>query len=218
MIDEQRPWDRQPGEPNLWYSRFERLRLMGPTRTLLGCVNAERAERGGKRAKRVPGAWYRATERWHWTERVEAWDQAERDRLTAEQEAERERAALEWQERQRLIRQADYAVGQRLRDLAAKILDEGPKFISATRKRVSKGRPAKVDATGNLLDPGEPEQIVVTLALNADLAIKAVDAASKLERQAAEMAPVKQAVQLSGEDGGPLVIRVDYGDDKPEPA
>ncbi len=196
MSDEQRPWHRQPGEPNLWYSRFERLRLMGPTRSLLALYEQERAQRGATRRSGtgIPGSWRKAADTWQWLTRCEAWDQAER-----------ERAQAEWQERQHAIREADYAVGQRLRDLARLILDEGPKFISAKRRVVSKGRPAKVDAEGNLLDPGEPEQIVVTLALNADLAIKAVDAASKLERQAAEMARVKQAVEITGKDGAPLI-------------
>ena len=40
------PWEQQPGEPNLWYARFERYRLAGPSRSLLSNLNAERQQRG----------------------------------------------------------------------------------------------------------------------------------------------------------------------------
>jgi hypothetical protein len=75
------PWERQPGEPNLWFSRFERFRLTGPTRTLLGMVNAELVEQGRSRQLRVPGAWNRAFAKWRWRERAEAWDESERQKV-----------------------------------------------------------------------------------------------------------------------------------------
>jgi hypothetical protein len=71
-------WDRQPGEPNRWFSRFERYRLAGSNRSLLGTVNAEWAVTGRKKQTKVPGAWNRAFECWSWRERAEAWDELER--------------------------------------------------------------------------------------------------------------------------------------------
>jgi hypothetical protein len=77
------PWDRQPGEPNLWYSRFECYRLAGPSRSLLGTLNHERATKGLPKKARVPGAWNRALEHWRWRERAEAWDEQERRQAQA---------------------------------------------------------------------------------------------------------------------------------------
>ena len=74
------PWERQPGEPNRWYARFERYRLAGPSRSLLGTVSAEKAEQGQKIPNGIPGAWSRAAGQWRWRERAEAWDEQERRR------------------------------------------------------------------------------------------------------------------------------------------
>ena len=104
--------------------------------------------------------------------------------LQAVREAERQRIQAEWQERQRMIRERDYAQADALRELAQKILDEGPKFIRATRRLV-KGQ------------DGQPDREVITLALQGDLAVKAIEAASKLQRLAAEMPPPKQVVDAS---------------------
>jgi hypothetical protein len=76
-------WEQQPGERNRWYARFERFRLAGPGRSLLGAVNAERHE-GGKRSSRsVPQAWAKAARQWRWRERAEAWDAHERSQARA---------------------------------------------------------------------------------------------------------------------------------------
>jgi hypothetical protein len=67
-------WEQQPGEPARWYARFERFRLAGPSRSLLGAVNGER-QQGNKRPTRsVPQAWAKAAQQWRWRERAEAWD------------------------------------------------------------------------------------------------------------------------------------------------
>jgi hypothetical protein len=75
------PWERQLEEPNLWFTRFERYRLAGPNRSLLGTMNAERTEKSRKRQSRVSGAWNQAYERWRWRERAEAWDEQEQHRV-----------------------------------------------------------------------------------------------------------------------------------------
>ena len=72
------PWEQQPGEPNLWYARLERYRLAGPSRSLLGTLNAERQQRGANKGKSVPQAWARNAKRWRWRERAEAWDEHQR--------------------------------------------------------------------------------------------------------------------------------------------
>src|SRR5260370_28737928 len=46
-------WDRQPAEPNVWYTRFERYRLAGRSRSLLGTLNSEMLEKGLPRKTRI---------------------------------------------------------------------------------------------------------------------------------------------------------------------
>jgi hypothetical protein len=77
------PWERQPGEPNRWYARFERYRLAGPSRSLLGILNAERQLCEAKKGKSLPQAWARNAQRWRWRERAEAWDAHERRQARA---------------------------------------------------------------------------------------------------------------------------------------
>jgi hypothetical protein len=72
------PWEQQPGESNRWYARFERFRLAGPSRSLLGAVNSERQQDGKRSTRSVPQAWAKAAQQWRWRERAEAWDAHER--------------------------------------------------------------------------------------------------------------------------------------------
>jgi hypothetical protein len=68
------PWEQQPGEPNLWYARYERYRLAGPRRSLLALFNSERREHGAKKARSIPQSWAQKAKQWRWRERAEAWD------------------------------------------------------------------------------------------------------------------------------------------------
>jgi hypothetical protein len=146
------PWERLPGEPGRWYARFERFRLAGPNRSLLGAVNAERAEAGRGKQGRVPGAWNEAARRWRWRERAAAWDESERRRA-------REHHATEVRDmRQRHAQEAralQAKAAQRLRALRPEEL--GPAellryFVEAAKlERLAVGEP---DAAQ---DPGQPE-------------------------------------------------------------
>jgi hypothetical protein len=96
------PWDRQVGEPARWFHRFEKYRLAGPERTLLGVFHQEFAAKNGEtqsgekrekkckrpsRVQRMPGSWPTAASRWRWKERAEAWDaeQVRRDRAAIQE-------------------------------------------------------------------------------------------------------------------------------------
>src|SRR6516165_6938733 len=74
------PWDRQDGEPNLWFARFESYRLAGPGRSVAGTWMGEGARKGKRRQGGIPGAWSRAAARWRWKQRAEAWDEHERQK------------------------------------------------------------------------------------------------------------------------------------------
>ena len=88
MGDEAHPWDRQDREPNLWYQRFERFKLAGPTRSLLEIYNAERVAKSRGESPQAPGSWRDASKAWRWHERAEAWDKHLSDLASARVEAE----------------------------------------------------------------------------------------------------------------------------------
>lgn len=81
MISDERwdLWDRQEGEPSLWYGRFHAFLLKGSDRTLLGVYNEWRESRGRPRTKCPARTWRDACKRWEWRERAEAYDRHLRD-------------------------------------------------------------------------------------------------------------------------------------------
>ena len=130
--------------------------------------------------------------RFDWQSRVEAWDKA--------QDIEVQRR---WAERAQQIREADWLVGEALRGLAAQMLAQTPQFLKTTRRLV-KGQ------------NGASDREVITLALDQASLFKAVELASKLQRQSAELSDVHRLVH-SDPDGNPLklygVISPDDWDD-----
>jgi hypothetical protein len=86
-MSEAYPWERLPDEPNRWFGRFERYRLMGPGRSIQGACNRERVGKGRKESADAPGSWRNASKSWHWIERAEAWDQYLVDEAAAAVEA-----------------------------------------------------------------------------------------------------------------------------------
>lgn len=77
-------WQRQEGEPTLWYDRFEKYFLvLGPARNLSKAYQAFLAienpplltdEDDGPIEIITPGTWSSAAEKYNWVERAEAFD------------------------------------------------------------------------------------------------------------------------------------------------
>lgn len=88
-------WDRMEGEPNLWYQRFERYRLLGPTRSIDAAWRAEAQQNAAKRRKasRVSSTWRTRAAEWQWHTRAAAWDKYLSDQAEAAIE-ERWRASI----------------------------------------------------------------------------------------------------------------------------
>lgn len=110
-----------------------------------------------------------------WVERVaaqKAIDDAEREAL--------------WAARRLEVQEQDWEMAGKLRDVAAKILDEAPLFVKQQR-RLIKG------------EEGQPDQLLITMALNGQLAVQAAQAASKLSRLAAEMESERHKIVLAME-------------------
>ena len=72
-LEPQKPWDPQPEEPAIWYSRFLTYLDLGHNRSLQKCCNAVRAEIG-LGPYTVGGDWSIIARRWRWQDRAKAWD------------------------------------------------------------------------------------------------------------------------------------------------
>ena len=114
MKDESKLYERQFGEPNLWYARLVHFMEMGPGRSLDGCyrevMNAERAAKGRERlhsGARCPAAWRKRAKEFDWWARAEAYDAHLR--------------SLAWESKEealRLVRSHSVGLVKRLLDLA----------------------------------------------------------------------------------------------------
>lgn len=90
MSDERQIWEQSDDEPGIWFDRFERYRLIGPSRSFLAVYNAERLDSNQEPAKSIPGAWVDATRRWDWRNRASTWDAYEQQRRRELYDQERE--------------------------------------------------------------------------------------------------------------------------------
>lgn len=169
------------GEPNLWFQRFERYRLAGPNRTLLGTVNAEKAERGIQRqAKKTPGAWNRRAEEWHWKERAEAWDEHISHKIAAEAEAKAFSSgfALRYKRIEKLNELAEL--------LLEELLTEDKRWLPDVKQ----------------IGGGEYAERVDIVRFNSPLIRQFRET---LDDLAAEMGERVKGLQITGKDGEPLL-------------
>jgi len=131
--DVKQPWMQQDGEPNNWFRRFERYKLLGPTRSLLGCANRERVEKSLKKSDQVPGSWRNAAKKWNWDARAEAWDAFIAAREEAEWDEKRKQLrAQEWDVAQKLIEKATQMLVYPLAKTSREEVAEGGKVIHQT--------------------------------------------------------------------------------------
>lgn len=110
-----------------------------------------------------------------WDERVKRAEEIQRKedaRILRDERLARQR---EWQARAEETREADYQIAQRLRDTANHVLDQAPNFLKTKRRFVPGTN-------------GEPDKEIITVALDAQTAIKAAETASRLARLASELA------------------------------
>jgi len=184
VTNELQPWERQRDEDgklesNLWFDRFTRYRLLGASRSLLGCVNDERVLKRNEKSNYTPGSWRKAFKDWHWDERVKAWDEFKR----AEDEAL-------WDKRRDDVRANDWASSIALRDRAQQMR----KFPLA---QVVKDKVVQHDAQGR---PTVIERSIVNPVRwsQADMA-RFEKVASDLARLAAEMETARTDVTTGGE-------------------
>ncbi len=178
-------WDRLEDETDKAFAAFNAYCRMGAGRSIRRLAKKYREENVGKTSVEIDGSWRIPTlEGWSakydWQSRVSAFDSYQ----------EKQRLA-KWERRQERIRERDYEQGERLRKLSDKILDESPKFVK--HKRVVTDRNSD----------GTPKTVMNVVALDGNLMITALNAASKLQRQAAGLDD-KVKHEVSGPDGKPI--------------
>lgn len=201
VFDPANPLAKMPGETQRANDALRDYYAMGPGRSLTNLLESYRNQEATKPppTKRLDSLKGWST-KFAWVARVEA-----------QRALDLESDKLLWDERRRQIRESDWAQGLALRDLANKVMAEGVNFIK-TRRRLVKGSPKVVDPTGRVLDPGTPDQVVVTMALDGGFLVKAATTGSELTRLAADMASTRQAVDLDLAGSVTLKQEVDYAD------
>lgn len=197
-FDPENPLGRCPGESLRANQALRDYALLGPGRSIRKLleeyqeqkrVQTEYKASTEKSALRQPGAPPPAppTTRlatlasWsadgQWLDRVAAWEEL----LDAELQ-------IEWTKRRDEHRQDEWKLRSDLFELAEGILAEGPKFLQ-TRRRVQK------DGTE-----------IITIALDARVAIQAGELASKLGRLATDMETERKKHEHSGPGGKPIPV------------
>lgn len=88
----EKQWERQQGEPILWFGRFDKYyRPLGTERSLLAAYNAWRKAEADKNPSTFTPEWWRKRMvEWQWQKRAEAWDAEERRKRLVIEDEERE--------------------------------------------------------------------------------------------------------------------------------
>jgi len=177
-----RTFDQQPGESDLWYSRFVKFRDYGPERDLLQCylevmweqdahlragrpqplasngTNPETSSSARPRRKYLPGSWTRQIRKFNWWARAAAWD--------ADQH---ERALRRSEEAIDLAREATPEMVQILIDLArGDVADEkSEKYMRERRLSASVVlKLAGIDLSGSQVDEDDGDTPVIGITIH----------------------------------------------------
>lgn len=168
--DHEAPLTRAKGESKISWAALQDYFYMGDHRALRALWRryTEQALAGNRPPTRRL-ATIISWSRWHlWTERV-----------NAQKDIDNAKDKAKWEEYREQVREQEWQGATRLYQLANLILDESPKFLKTTKRVI----PAKYEQGIQV----EPEREIITIALNADLALKSLEAFSKLSRNAAGM-------------------------------
>lgn len=167
------PWDRLPEEPNLWFDRFMRFRLMGVRRSVRAVYLREFSQKADEGGEKPPAAWYEAAKEWRWRERAEAWDETERERIRQEWRA----FAVEWRGKERRIAEA--------------LLEKAEQMLQFPVAKISRVIAENGDQITQIVEPADWRFTDVT---------RLADTASKLARLAAELETQRQRVEIEEVD------------------
>lgn len=107
MNGERQPWEQLPDEPDIWYARFNRFRLLGPTRSIEETFRAEKGNGTRETIGKPTRHWYRSAESREWIERAGAWDV---ERRAEEEEEER----VAWRDKRKAWRHQQFDLKERM--------------------------------------------------------------------------------------------------------
>lgn len=179
----QATYQRQAGEPGLWFARFLLYRNAGPGRTLLGTVHAEEARKSNKKpSKYIPGAWSNACERWNWKARAEQYD--------ANQQAQAE-------ERRRALLELEQAEIERILTTGYALMHKRIEGLAEMADLIKK----------SFIDENAEEKINFAW-VTPD---KIREYRGCLDDIAKELGQRIKKNELTGKDGGPLLFQTEWG-------
>ena len=90
------PLARLPDEPDRWFDRYERFRLLGPQRTVTAAWRSEDPEANANNS--VPPHWYETSRKYRWRERAGAWDDEQREKMREAESLALEQRRAAWLE------------------------------------------------------------------------------------------------------------------------
>jgi hypothetical protein len=125
----------------------------------------------------------------HWFERASQWDQWIASRATEL-----------WAQRRADLREADWEDGELMRESAREIVADMPHHREVRRRLVKGKRQEIIGQDGKQYTVQlEPDVLEVTLALNADTALRAVKAGSELQHSAVGTDEAAERLTIRGE-------------------
>lgn len=180
-------WDRLPDEPEDWFDKFSKYaRGLGHEFTVTKAFRLYATD--FKHTTDIMAHWSQQAHQWKWKERAKAW--AEFDRLQRD---------MKWVARREQIREKDFQVSSSLHGIAEKIIAKAPDFIKTSRQET-------IDSNG-------VKTIVIRQELRLDVAIKALEAASKIQRLSAELETNREVVENTGAVKAYVTVSPDDWDD-----
>lgn len=188
-----KPWERQETDTPASFAAFSKYFLtQTPPRNLTEAYRQYCADTGKKvgekitKPVRIWRSWY---EDGDWRERAAKLD-----------DVHLKKDVIDWGKEQTRIRTDDLKAGQKLREVARKILKNFEKFITSSTRMV-RGESVRTETEQDgtkIIKITRVDKQIITVALDARLAIRALEAATKLERVAAEMITDKTVYQHTG--------------------
>lgn len=173
MSEEAQAWHKLEEETAAAYAAFCSYYVLLPSQRSIDRAWRSAAKEGQTRdGKRAPGNWAEWSSTHDWVKRAAAHDKhvAELDRL-------------EWIDRRKQLRDADWGDGQAVRKLVMDALPEASRFIER-KERFVKGT------------DGQPDQLIITESFNINGLVSALTGADKLQRLATD--EPTEHIQLTG--------------------
>lgn len=182
---DQIPWERLPDEPELWFSRFAKYaRRLGYEYTPQRAFRMFALDMKGAASAEAVSVWVKYAEQWQWAERAREW--AEWEMFDGERK---------WQERRAEVREQDFQVSTTLRGVAAAIIGRAPDFVKTSRTETVDDKGQKV--------------IIIRQELKLDVAVRALETASKIARLSAELETNREVVETSVAVKGYAIVSPD---------